>query len=339
MQTVSICASHALTSPRQGRWRVNATLRRNASREQIRDGLEALGVVHAPAIHGSPTCVGASMRQDQVAGGATPAGFWTGIEGGRYERGHDGLGIRGGTCHDMRRPALLAVCEKFCLGRIGPKVGTCRPASWLPADPAGGEARPARDSRGLRPTGRGRKHWPQRHAATRLRQRRGRAPRPASATPAPSQRAHPPPRQVASVAGALALMIARPSGAAMTVVAAFENDHRPALVGRRAGSGQLGTDDVEKARKFALVRRQHARSGDSAKQCLAVIPENRERIGIEDRGTTRLQDRQHPSTGGRAEAGAPDRSTFRCIGYPRASGQKAARSAIGVTITLVSAAA
>jgi len=67
---------------------------------------------------------------------------------------------------------------------------------------------------------------------------------------------------VAKVGGAFALMIARPSGAAMTVSAPFKTITAATASGGAACTRELVAAGVEEAPEFAFMRRHDTRSAD-----------------------------------------------------------------------------
>ncbi len=71
---------------------------------------------------------------------------------------------------------------------------------------------------------------------------------PASTSPLPP---------VASDGGALTVIAARPSGAAMTVSGPLSSTTAPGFAGRGAGAGQPVAFVGEEPRKFAVMRRQN----------------------------------------------------------------------------------
>ena len=100
---------------------------------------------------------------------------------------------------------------------------------------------------------------------------------PPSTSPAPA---------VANVAGAFELIMARPSGAAMTVSAPFKHDHRAARARRRACARQLVARRCEQAREFALMRREHAGASYRLEEFPRSIREHTDGIGVEHHGTS-----------------------------------------------------
>ena len=67
---------------------------------------------------------------------------------------------------------------------------------------------------------------------------------------------------VAKVGGAFELMMARPSGAAITVSAPFSTITAPLVRAAARARVSLSPPDVEQTRELALVRREHASASD-----------------------------------------------------------------------------
>src|SRR5690554_198801 len=100
--------------------------------------------------------------------------------------------------------------------------------------------------------------------------------RPASTSPVPP---------VASHAGALALMTARPPGSAMTV-RSFQNNHRPATAGSAARAFKFAAlFATEQPYELAFVGCDDARAVQRLEQHLRRLGKHGERVGIEYQGT------------------------------------------------------